>query len=194
MGMKNAVNVPVDVDPETGSFNPQPLVDRILEDQKKVGKAKVSAPKTWAYKLPETEEELEANLMAYEKAVDFSQFSVEEKSTWKVLLSSHDKDFLWSVWNLFAESDSHLPMLRGDTRCARELIKMLGGLNQFGWVAKKGDEWVGLRQNDKSRDAEILGWIELFMANALKMDPKEGVDISSLTRFLCARKYAYQKE
>jgi chromatin segregation and condensation protein Rec8/ScpA/Scc1 (kleisin family) len=64
------------------------LLDRIRADQEQVGKKKVSAPpetKKWQYKPPETEEEVNERLEAFERALDFSQFSTKEKEGWKVV-------------------------------------------------------------------------------------------------------------
>lgn len=44
MGIPGAVNVPVDVDPETGDFDARPLIERIKADQQQVGRAKVTEP------------------------------------------------------------------------------------------------------------------------------------------------------
>jgi hypothetical protein len=134
MGIKNAVNVEVrvlheldlffslslwlhhqvDVDPKTGTFNPQPIVDRIKAENTRVGKQKVSAPpkpKVWSYKPPENEQERDDNLAAFESALDKGRFSEGDLLAWE-LLTSDQKDFMWAVWRLFAEDDARLPLHR----------------------------------------------------------------------------------
>jgi hypothetical protein len=197
MGMKNAINVPVDVDPETGDFDVKPLVERIKADQQKIGKSKVSAPpapKTWAYKPPETEEEREEKMRAYEKQLDMAKFAENEKLAWKYLLSSDDKDFVWALWQLFSEGDAELPLERANTRCARELIRLAGRRADFVWLGKKGNSFVGLEQNDRERDPEISAWIRKVAKEQLGSDLERGFDCTLLTRFFCVRRFMYDKE
>ena len=196
MGVKNAVNVAVDVDPETGEFDPRPLVERIKADQMKVGKSKVSAPpapRTWAYEPPKTEEEREERMLAFEAAMDMTQFTADERRAWNVLLSSDDKDLLWSVWQLFSSGDTVLPLFRADTRCAREMIKMLGG-QRFPFLAKSGQEWLGVDQKDTSRDEDIQQWVETWTRDELEEDPAKGYNCTLMTRFVCSRRAAYNEE
>lgn len=190
MGMKNAVNVPVDVDPETGEYNLAPLVERIKRDQQPVGKTKVSAPRTWSYKAPETDLEREENMLAFERVLDLSQMNETERKGWNVVLSSDDKDYLWSVWKLFILQDDVLPLVRSDTRCAREMIRMLG-FTKFPFMAKKGHEWTNLSQNDRTRDDEIQKWIEEFTSQHLASDPSKGFTCTLMVRFVCARAVHY---
>lgn len=190
MGMKNNVNVPVDVDPVTGDFDLQPLLDRIKMDQQPVGKAKVSAPpkpKTWAYKVPETEEERASKMEAFVKELDFAQFGANETRGWE-LMSPNEKDFVWALWQLFSEGEKRLPLLRSDTRCARELVKWVGG--RYEWVGKQGSDWVGLPQSDKSRDLDIQQLIEDTVKTDLKANLGLGFDCTLLARFFAARRFA----
>lgn len=197
MGLKNAVNVPVDVDEKTGEINAQPLIDRIKADQQKIGKEKITKPppkKTWAYEAPKDEQEREKRLLEFEEAVDKSRFTEEEKNAWNVLLSSDEKDFIWEAWKLFVEGDKTLPVYRQNTRCARELVKMMGMNGNFCWVAKKGKEWVGVPQTDRTRDGEIQKWVESIMQDKLKVKAEEGFDVTNFARFCCVRKKDYSDE
>ncbi len=183
MGMKNAVNVPVDVDPVTGEFDARGLMERIQADQQKIGKTKVSAPppaKQWMYKLPETEEERKKNMDAFESALDMAQFSQEEKQGW-LLLSVGEKDFIWALWQLFSEGEARLPLVRSNTRCVRELIKWVGG--RYAWVSGDAESWQGVPQSDKSKDAEIQKLIEHVVETHMKASCDRGFDCTMLTRF-----------
>ncbi len=197
MGLKNSVNVPVDVDPVTGDFNAQPLIDRIKADQAKIGKEKVSAPpvpKTWQYTPPETEKEREEKMQAYEKKLDMTKFGEKELKGWKYLLSSDEKDYIWALWQLFSEGDERLPLTRVNTRCARELIKLAGGRPTFEWLAKRGNSWVGVEQKDRSRDSEIGDWIREVTKKELDEEFKDTFDCTLLTRFFCVRRACYEDE
>jgi hypothetical protein len=143
----------VDVDPVTGQFDPQPIVDRIKADQARVGKEKVSAPPkpvTWAYKPPESELEREEKMQAFEAAIDKSRFSTGELFAWEEVLTSDQKDFVWAVWKLFAEGDARLPLHRDNTRCVREAVRLMGSSSAFDWLAPFGKEWVGVVQQKVS--------------------------------------------
>lgn len=197
MGFKNAINVPVDVDPSTGDFDPKPIVDRIMADRNQTGKQKVSAPpkpRVWEYKAPETDLEREERMQEFEKVITLSLFNADEKRSWNVLLSSDQKDFMWEVWKLFTEGDKTLPIFRSNTRCFRDLIKMMGSRSQFEWLGKKGSEWVGLAQNEKSRDDEIQTWIESFTKEKLGSEETKEYDATLFTRFVCARRFWSDKE
>ena len=196
-GLKNSVNVPVDIDPVTGEFDARPLMERIRADQQTIGKSKVSAPpapRTWKYEAPATETEREERMEAFEAVADLSQLSAEEKRTWQVSLSGDDKDLFWAVWQLFAEKDVVLPLHRDNTRCARELVKMLGG-QRLSFLARRGHEWMGMEQSDKSRDEEIQSWIVEFAQLELGVNVAEsGFDLTLMTRFICARRHAYDSK
>lgn len=133
-------------------------------------------------------------MAAFERALQLDQLTLAERAVWDSQLSSDDKDFIWAVWSLFIEHDTRLPLVRSNTRCARELIKLLGGRPRFSWLAAKGCEWVGVAQSDKARDAEIGQWVEQFTSATLGADAAQGFDCTLLVRFICARKAAYQGE
>ncbi len=153
--------------------------------------------------------ELKEKLQAYGNALDLAQFTSDERVAWEMLMDE-DKDLLWAVWRLFVEADARLPVYRANTRCAAELVKMLGSRPEFRYLADKGKEWLGLAQSDKSRfdtgdcafacvnvvselrardrDGEIRSWVEHFMRSSLGADPEAGFDCTLFTRFVCARR------
>lgn len=187
MGIPNAYNVPVDVD-EKGELDFRPLVQRIKEDQARIGKEKVAAPPkpvTWAYKPPETEEEREERMQAFEQALDKSAFKEAEWQAFEVM-SSDDKDFIWSVWQLFIEKDTRLPLVRANTRCVREILRLLGSQERYRWIAEPGNDWVGAVQgNDHSKDAVIQALAEKVTREDLD-SKSEDYDCTLFVRLLCA--------
>ncbi len=175
MGMKNVISLPVgeDVDAEK-------LMKVIAAKSGPVGKTKQRPPqpKTWSFVPASTPEEQQAELRRLHAMLQESRLSAEQKTAF-FALDALDQELLLQVWNLFRAGDLRLPLFRADTRCAREMLRLLVASSpRLGFIGP----WRSMPMGDRQWDEEALRHVRKVVAEipALAHVEDKGMDFTDV--------------